>query len=73
MADIRSLDEGDQITVSITHQIQINGDNSWVRYEASSKVRENETAEDAAERVHGHVDSEVIKSVVKTVETVRKQ
>jgi hypothetical protein len=65
------LFNGDQITVSVTHQIQIGRDNSWVKYEAVTKLRPGEKAEDARTRAIGHVNVSVMEAVAKTVETVR--
>lgn len=66
------LREGDRITVSVTHQIRIGGEDSWVKYEASSKLWQSEDAEDAAQRVIAHVNQGVMEAVVKTVKTVRE-
>jgi len=65
------LSSGDQITVSVTHQIQIGRDNSWIKYEAVTKVRPGEAAEDARTRAIGHVNVSVMEAVAKTVEVVR--
>lgn len=67
------LNFGDQITVGVTHEISINRDKSWVRYEAVTKVRPGETAEDARTRAIGHVNVSVMEAVKQTVETVRSQ
>jgi hypothetical protein len=63
--------EGDQITMSVTHQIQIARDNSWVKYEATTKVRPNETAADARTRAIRHVNESVMEAVHATVDSVR--
>jgi hypothetical protein len=65
------LYSGDQITCSITHQIQIGRDNSWVKYEATTKLQPGESAEDARARAVGHANESVMYAVTKTVETVR--
>lgn len=65
------LYEGDQITAGVTHQIQIGRDNSWVKYEATTKVRPDETAADARTRAVGHVNESVMIAVQQTVESVR--
>jgi len=67
------LYQGDQITVSVTHQIEIGRDKSWVKYEAVTKLRPGELAEDARTRAIGHVNQSVMDVVAKTVETVRRQ
>lgn len=65
-----ALDPGDKLTVGLTHQIQIKGDNSWIKYEAIITVRDGETDEQAKQRVIGHVNSAVIDTVDQVVETV---
>ena len=62
---------GDRITVGVTHQIEIGRDKSWVKYEAATKVRPGESAEDARTRAIGHVNVSVMEVVAQTVETVR--
>lgn len=64
---------GDQITVGVTHEIKIGYDKSWVKYEAVTKVRPGEAAEDARTRAIGHVNVSVMDAVHKTVETVRSK
>lgn len=67
------LYNGDQITVGVTHEISINRDRSWVRYEAVTKIRPGEDAEHARTRAIGHVNVSVMEAVRETVETVRSQ
>lgn len=62
---------GDSIEVSVTHEIVIGSEKSWVKYGASSKVQENETTEDAETRVSALVNAGVMRVVATTVETVR--
>ena len=59
--------------MSVTHQIQIGRDNSWIKYEASTKVRPEETAADARTRAVGHVNESVMYAVDETVNTVRSK
>lgn len=54
------LDPGDRITWSVTHQITVNGDNSWVKFEATSRRRDNETTEQAKQRLLTFVNTSVI-------------
>jgi hypothetical protein len=67
------LFEGDQITVGVTHEISVARDRSWIKYEAVTKLRPGEKAEDARTRAIGHVNVSVMEAVAKTVETVRAQ
>jgi len=63
--------DGDSITVAVTHEVKIGGESSWIRYEATSKVNQ-ETSEDASDRVINFVNVGVMDAVQKTVESVRK-
>lgn len=65
-----TLDPGDKLTVGITHQIQIKGDNSWIKFEAVITVREGETSDQANKRAIAHVNDAVIDAVDQVVETV---
>jgi hypothetical protein len=56
--------------VSVTHQIRINGDDSWVKAEASTRVRESESPDQAADRVLGFVDGFVMKAAQQVATTV---
>jgi hypothetical protein len=49
------LDPDDSVTVSVSHQIYINGDQSWVKLEVTGHVREEEESSDAIARVHQEV------------------
>jgi hypothetical protein len=57
------LYEGDTILVGITHEVNVGRDKSWVKYEATTKVRLQETAEDARTRAIGHVNRSVEEAV----------
>jgi hypothetical protein len=65
------LFEGDQITVGITAEISVGRDKSWCKYEATTKLRSGERAEDARTRAIGHVNESVMEVVATTVETQR--
>jgi hypothetical protein len=62
---------GDQITVAVSHQIRVGRDESWVRYEAVTKIRPGEESDDARTRAIGHVNKSVMEAVAQVVETVR--
>lgn len=67
MAD---LDVGDQISVGVTHQFDINDDKCWVRLDVSGKVRSGETVSEAYDRVNEALQSQVIKIVESTAKTI---
>lgn len=71
IAAVPTLEPGDRVEASITHEIKIGGETSWIKYGVSSKVRDNETAEDARARVSALANEGVMKTVFETVETVR--
>lgn len=67
------LFQGDSILVGVTHEISVGRDKSWVKYEATTKLRPGEVAEDARSRAIGHVNESVMKTVTAVVETVRNR
>lgn len=56
----------------MTHEIKINGDKTWVGARYTSKVRADETVEDAYARVDDQVQASVMKSIQSTVTTVEE-
>lgn len=66
-----SLRTGDSIEFTVTHQIRINGDDSWIKYGVHTKVQD-ETAEEAAQRALDHVDAFVIKACEQVAQTVER-
>jgi hypothetical protein len=54
------LHVGDKLTVAITHEVKINSDNAWIRYEATTTIEDGETVEQAKQRIGGHVTQAVI-------------
>lgn len=71
IADI-SLAAGDRITVSVSHRIRIKGDESWIKYEVNTAVREGETTQEARTRAIGHVNASAMEAVHQVVDTVRE-
>jgi hypothetical protein len=67
-----ALSPGDTVEVAVTHEVVIHGEKSWIKYGVTSKVQPNETAEDARVRVEELVTAGVMKSVLKTVETIEE-
>lgn len=68
-----ALSEGDWIDVSISHQVKIGRDESWIKYGVMTKVRAGESTEDAKTRAISHVDESVMQTIDRTVETVRSR
>lgn len=67
------LFEGDTILVGVTHQVEVGRDKSWVKYEASTKVRPGEATEQAQTRAIGHVNAAAMEAVEATVEKIRSR
>jgi hypothetical protein len=58
--------------VSVTHEIVIDGEKSWIKYGISYSPDHGEDPETARERASEHVNDGVLAVVRETVETVRK-
>jgi len=54
----------------VSHQIYINGDQSWVKLEASGQVREEELAEESVKRIQEFVNTELLGVINNTVALV---
>jgi hypothetical protein len=52
--------EGDKVTATVTHNIKINGDDSWVKYEITSTQGPEETIDDVDTRVIQHATRTVV-------------
>lgn len=65
------LNEGDTILVGVTHEISVGRDKSWVKYEATTKVRPTEVADDARARAVRHVKESVDYTVAAVIEDRR--
>lgn len=66
------LFEGDTVTASLTHHIKISGDDSWVKFEATSRVQPEESADAARKRITGFALDASLEAVMETVEAIRK-
>jgi len=64
------LQDGDKITVAVTHEVAINRDKAWIRYEVTSVVLPDEGTEAAKYRVIQHVANGVIEAVEAAAEAV---
>lgn len=68
-----SLSPGDTIEISVTHEIKIKGDKTWVGTRAATTVREDETYTKAAERLDAVVQEVIVAEVQRTVEMTEKE
>ena len=62
---------GDRITVGVTHEVLIDGERSWIKYEIHTDVNEYEQLEDARARASRQLNDGVMRQIAETVETVR--
>lgn len=65
-----ALKEGDIIKVGVTHQIKINGENSWIKLEIESSVQSTETSKEAFERVNEELQDKVISAMESSAATI---
>lgn len=54
-----ALSPGDTLEHGLTVSVKIGGSDVWIKYSVTTKVREDETAEDAALRAHEFVTDKV--------------
>lgn len=54
------LDSGDRITISVSHQVYISGDQSWIKLEVNGRVRDGEDGHAAIDRVNDLVAHQVM-------------
>lgn len=64
------LAEGDRVDVSVTHEIKIGKETSWVKYGVNTALMSGETEEQARERASVLVSNGVLKVVEETVKSV---
>jgi hypothetical protein len=62
----------DQVEVSVTHQIKIGREDSWVKISIASGVQDNETLDTAIDRVDRVIQQKIFDVVNHTVEAVNK-
>lgn len=65
------LFEGDTVTASLTHHIKISGDDSWVKFEATSRVQPEESAAAARKRITDFALNASLEAVLETVTAVQ--
>lgn len=62
--------DGDKVTCTVTHNIKINGDDSWVKYEITSTQGPEETIEDVDDRVIQHATKTVVRLAYQAAQKV---
>lgn len=64
--------QGDLIMTMVTHQIEVDGSEAWVRFGTQTSVGEHETPEEAKWRAIGFVQTGAMDAVKATVEEINK-
>jgi hypothetical protein len=68
----RVLHPGDSLELTVTHQIRINGDDSWIKYGVRTTVQDGENSEEVAQEVLNHVDAFVVEACEQVAKTVER-
>jgi len=63
---------GETVEVSVTHEIKIDGEKTWVGVRMTGTVGADETYAEARKRIDAEVQEGVMKSVESTVNTVKE-
>lgn len=66
-----TLNEGDRVDVSVTHEVKIGKETSWIKYGVNTAVVTGETEEQARVRATSLVSAGVLKVVEDVVESVQ--
>lgn len=66
------LQKDDTVEFGVTHEVVINDSKAWIKLGVSTKVQENETADEAAQRAYEFVNQKIIEAVEHTAQTVEE-
>ncbi len=64
---------GDRMELSTSHELRIDGDISWVSLKVTTKIQDEETAEQAYDRAYQFLCAKVDQAIDDTVEYVQKK
>lgn len=67
MSDVQA---GDRITVGVTHQIEIDGKDAWIKAEFNSAAQEGETDSEAFKRVGKVVARNIVSIIERQAEVI---
>ena len=67
---VEALDPGDRIRMSATHQVQIDGMDSWIKVEVDSSVRESESPKEAISRVGRVIAGNIVNEIERQAEVI---
>jgi hypothetical protein len=73
VADHAPLRVGDRIEFAVTHELDVDGDKSWVRYGVTSQVYEGESAGTATGRVVSFVNQAVLAAATEVAKQVMER
>lgn len=65
-----ALSPGDRLRLSATHQVKIDGLDSWVKVEVDSAVRDGETPKDAIARVGRVIAGNIVNEIERQAEVI---
>lgn len=71
-AMVQKLNTNDTITTGVSHEIIIDGQHAWVKFEATTSQGDNEDSEGAKRRIIKYVSESVIEAVEAAVNTANK-
>ncbi len=69
--DLDGLSPGDGVMFSVTHEVTVDGEKSWVKYGATTSVRTGETPQEAFNRLSANVNRGALLGVEQAVKAVR--
>ena len=65
--------EGDRMGMTISHELRIDGDISWVKYEYNTRVQKDETSQELNSRMIKVIQSAMRVGIAETIKFVRDQ
>ena len=72
-ADHPPLRTGDRIDFAVTHELDVDGDKSWVKYGVSSQVGDGENAVEATARIVNFVNGAVLSAATEVANTIMER
>lgn len=61
---------GDRVTLGVTHQVQIDHNNSWIKLEINSAIQEEEDAKAAIQRVSKLIAANIVNEIERQAEII---
>lgn len=73
MAVQKGVEPGQLVEVSVTHEIKIKGDKTWVGVRFVGALHQDETHTEATERLDAELQQAIVRQVISTVQNTEKQ